>query len=194
MKSFKGLVTVMGVLLVFAGFAAAGSIGMKLSGPGAVNDTTIKAGEPVAVDIYVENDSLFTGFSFGFAIKSKDIKKIVHVADSAGGLNEAGDIKGHNGWQDHSVWNFGGVHAVERNWDGELPELIGFGGLCVQQEYKPHEKKKCISLNMIVPTPGTLTLDSAYYPPGGRWLFATPKPGAAQEPAWEGPYNFKVVK
>ncbi len=179
---------------VLAGPVQAGTISMQLSGEGAVNDSTIKAGEPVSLDVYVENDSLYTGFSFGFAFTSKDIKKIEHLPDTAGGLNDRGDIKGHNGWQDATIWNLGGVYVVERDWDGELPELIGFGGLSVQQEYESHENQKCLSFDLLVPEPGVITVDSAFYPPGGRWLFATPKPGANEEPKWNGPYSFKVVK
>jgi len=36
-------------LMLIAGSSMAGSIAMKLSGPGAVNDSTIKAGENVFV-------------------------------------------------------------------------------------------------------------------------------------------------
>ena len=157
------------VLLVaaLAAMSAAGEGTMKLSGPGTVDATTIKAGEPVSIDIYIRNDSLYTGFSMGFSMTSKDMKNIIHVADSAGGINETGDIKGYNGWEDKSIWNFG-LFAVEKDWDGELPELLGFGGLCVQREYQPHESHKCLSIDMIFPEPGTIVIDSAFYPPGGR--------------------------
>ncbi|MBU8934269.1 MAG: hypothetical protein KOO62_09710 [candidate division Zixibacteria bacterium] len=185
----------MTVVLVagFAALSAASEITMQLSGPGAVDDTTIKAGEPVSVDIFVMNDSLYTGFSIGFSVVSKDMKKIVHVTDSTGGLNENGDLKGYNGWNDKSIWNFG-LYTVEKDWDGVLPELLGFGGLCVQREYQPHESQKCLSFEVIFPEPGTVVIDSAFYPPGGRWLFAGPSPETAHEPIWGGPYKFKVVK
>lgn len=181
------------LVLALVAMSTASEITMKLSGPGAIDSTTIKAGKPVSVDIYIRNDSLYTGFSIGFSIKSKDIKKVIHIADTAGGVNENGDIKGYNGWQDRSIWNFG-LYAVEKDWDGELPELLGFGGLCVQREYGPHENQKCLSFEVIFPEPGTVVIDSAFYPPGGRWLFAGPNASAAHEPDWGGPYKFKVVK
>ncbi len=194
MKMLK-LLSAAAVLMVFGvGSALAGSVGMKISGPGAVNDSTIKAGDTVTVDIYIANDTTFTGFSLGFKIVSKDIKKVVHVADSGNGLNDLGDIKGHNGWNDKSIWDFGGVFAVERDWDGELPETLGFGGLCVKQKYTPHEKMKVLSFDMIVPDTGTITIDSSFFPPGGRWLFSAPPPGPAEEPDWLGPYTFQVAK
>ncbi|RKX25450.1 MAG: hypothetical protein DRP47_09805 [Candidatus Zixiibacteriota bacterium] len=182
------------LIVVMTSLSLAGSISMKLSGPGAVNESTIKAGEPVSVDIYIANDSIYTGFSFGFSIVSKEIKNIIHVTDSGNGLNKNGDINGYNGWEDNSIWNFGGVFAVETDWDGTLPELIGFGGLCVQQEYKPHEIHKCLSFDIIFPEPGIVVIDSAFYPPGGRWLFAGPVSSSSHEPDWGGPYKFKVVK
>jgi hypothetical protein len=182
------------ILVGMTAIVAAGSISMKLSGEGAVNDSTIKAGQPVSLDIYIMNDSVYTGFSFGFKLTSKDIKKIGHPADSGKGLNEKGDIRGYNGWEDKSIWNYGGVFVVDRDWDGEMPELIGFGGIAVQQDYKPHEKQKCLSIDLLIPTPGMITVDSSFYPPGGRWLFAGPKPGTSEEPAWGGPYTFNVVK
>ncbi len=194
MKVRKVLAALVCLTLVTFGFADAVDISLGLSGEGVVKDNTIKAGKPVTVDIYVENDSLFTGFSFGFTVSSPDIKNIAHVADSGNGLNKNGDIKGYNGWQDHSIWNFGGVYTVERDWDGKLPDLIGFGGLSVQQEYKPHPKEKVLSFELIADSPGTIVVDSSYYPPGGRWLFATPVPGASADPTFDGALKITVVK
>ncbi|HOD67688.1 MAG TPA: hypothetical protein PKW75_10230 [candidate division Zixibacteria bacterium] len=193
---FRILMTAVAAVLLCAGLGSAGTVGVKLSGDGVLNDTTVKAGLPVSVDFYIENDSLFTGFAFGFALTSPDssVKRVIHVADSGNGLNPAGDIKGFNGWQDQSVWNFGGVYAVESDWNGEMPELLGFGGLCVQNEYKPHPYQKVLSFRMIVPETGLMQVDSAFYPPGGYWMLATPNPDATQEPAWKGPLVFRVVK
>lgn len=194
MRVLKVLMVTVCAAGLLAAVAGASSISMKLSGEGVVNDSTVKAGTPVNVDIYIENDSLFTGFSFGFIVTSPDIKKVIHVADSGNGLNKGGDIKGHNGWQDASIWNFGGVYAVERDWDGNLPDMIGFGGLCIQQEYSPHDIQKVLSFTLVAPDAGTVVVDSAFYPPGGRWLFATPSPAAAHEPDFGGALTFKVVK
>lgn len=194
MRNLKLPVVMTFFLLVFTFSAMAGSISMKLSGPGAVNDSTIQTGKNVSVDIYISNDSLYSGFSFGFAFKSPDIKKIIHVNDSLPSLNKNGDIKGHNGWEDKTIWNFGGVYAVESDWDGVMPELLGFGGLSIQQEYAPHDIQKCLSLNMMFPEPGTITIDSAFYPPGGAWMFASPAENGVHQPKWGGPYTFKVVK
>ncbi len=174
--------------------AAATSISMKISGPGAVNDSTIKAGEEVSVDLYIANDTVFTGFSIGFTIKSPSIKSITHIPDSGNGLNENGDIKGYNGWEDKSIWDFGGIFAVERDWDGQLPELLGFGGLCIKKDYLPHKLAKVLSFDMIVPDTGMITIDSSFFPPGGRWMFSAPPPGRAEEPQWGGPYSFRVIK
>ena len=194
MRNLKLQVMTAFVLLVFTFSAMAGSISMKLSGPGAINDSTIQAGKNVSVDIYISNDSIYSGFSFGFAFKSPDIKKIIHVSDSLPSLNENGDIKGFNGWEDKSIWNFGGVYAVENDWNGEMPELLGFGGLSIQQQYQPHDIQKCLSLNMMLPETGTITIDSAFYPPGGGWMFASPAEDGVHQPKWGGPYTFKVVK
>ncbi len=194
MSAVKITCTVALFLVFCISSTMAGSVSMKISGPGAVNDSTIKAGENVLVDIYVANDSAFTGFSLGFKVKSPTIKSINHVADSGKGLNDNGDIKGYNGWQDKSVWDFGGVFAVERGWDGQLPDTLGFGGLCIKKKYEPHDLAKVLSFEMIVPDTGVLVIDSSFFPPGGRWLFSAPPPGPAEEPDWLGPYTFKVIK
>lgn len=172
------------------------SVAMKLSGPGAVNDSTIKAGQPVSVDLYMTNDTAREAFTLGFKFTSTTIKKIVHPAsDSAApnriGSNKRGDVLGFNGWQDNSVWDFGGLYVVEKDWDGVLPELLGFGGVTVKQRFQPvSEPTKVISINLIVPDTGSFVIDSAYYPPGGEWLITPP----AMRPKWGGPYKFNVVK
>lgn len=194
MKAVKVTCTAAFLLTFCVSSVLAGSVSMKISGPGAVNDSTIKAGENVLVDIYITNDTVYSGFSLGFAITSPTIKSIVHVADSGNGLNDSGDIKGYGGWEDKSIWDFGGVFAVERDWDGKLPEVLGFGGLCVKKEYEPHKLAKVLSFEMIVPEPGLITIDSSFFPPGGSWMFSAPPPGRAEEPGWLGPYTFNVIK
>jgi hypothetical protein len=194
MKSVKGWILVVTLLFIGIGSALGASVSMKISGPGAVNDTTIKAGEKVFFDIYVVNDTIFTGFSLGFAIKSPTIKTIIHVPDSGNGLNRNGDVKGYNGWEDKSIWDFAGVMVAEQSdWDGVLPELLGIGGICIKKDYMPHELMKVLSFEAIIPEPGVITVDSSFFPPGGTWMFAG-SPGPVVTPEWGGPYTFKVVK
>ena len=181
------------VALGLCGTLLAGTIDLGISGPGMINDSTVRVGEPVSVDIYVENDSVFTGFTFGFRVMSDDVAEIVHVADSGKGLNPGGDIKGHNGWEDHSIWNFGGVYAVTTDWNSRLPDTIGFGGLSVQQNYKPHQRMKVLSFEIVVPEAGTVVVDSSYFPPGGKWMFATPDPSQVHFPEFRGALRFKAV-
>lgn len=184
------------VLVVLCAAIAMGEtkISVAISGPGAVDETTIKAGEPVSVDIYWDNgDDDRRGFTTGFRIFSETIKTIIHVADSSGGLTEAGDVKAHNGWEGFSAWDFTGIRAVLNDWDGELPETIGFGGLRVKNVYDAHENKKVLSWTIIVPETGKFTIDSTFYLPGGIWAIVGPD-GAEIKPAWGGPYTFKVVE
>lgn len=192
----RNTLTVALVVLVFAASSAmATSVTLQLSGKGAVNETSIKAGEPVSVDIVLENDTVYTGFTMGFRISSPDITEIVHVGDSAGGLNEAGDVKGYNGWNDQSVWDLNGVFVRETDWNGILPDTIGFGGLSVKQQYRPNKAEKKLSFDIMVPTTGTLVIDSSFFPPGGKWLFSAPsRLGPSLPPDWGGPYEFEVVK
>lgn len=179
------------LLILCIGLSAmAASVTMKISGPGAINDSTIKMGEPVFVDIYWANDKdKRRGFTTGFYIASKDIKKIIHVADSGKGLNKVGDIKGHNGWENTSVWDFAGIWAPEVNWDGTLPDTIGFGGATMKQDYNKHDEMKVLSMEMIIPEEGTIVIDSCFYRPGGFWKF-----GSGEKPTWGGPYEYKVIK
>ena len=184
------LFTILILCFLTAGSLMPASVSLKISGEGAVNDSTIQAGKPVSVDIYFENDSVWAGFTLGFAIKSPDIKTITHVVDSGMGINDRGDVKGFNGWENKSIWDLAGIFVVESDWDGTLPELLGLGGVCVKQRYHPHEWQKNMSFDIIVNEPGTLVVDSAFFPPGGNWLFSPP----AHEPVWDGPFQYKVVK
>lgn len=183
------------LLAVMTTAAMATDISVSISGPGAVNDSTIKAGEPVTVEIQWVNDvDDLRGFATGFTIRSKDIKKVVHVADSGNGLNDSGDVKGYNGWENSSKWNLRGVMTLEADWDGMLPDTIGFAGLVASRNnYNSHDKMKVLSWEMVVPDAGIVVIDSAFYPPGGKWELAMPD-GSPGTPTWGGPYTLKVVK
>ena len=192
MSKPKLIALVLLALFVFSGSTmAAGSISAKISGPGVINDSTIKAGEPFSIDIYMTNDTLRRGMSFGFKLTSDDIKQVIHVKDTVEHVrgNENGDIQGHNGWEDKSVWDFSGLLATETDWDGKLPDTIGFAGVVIKQRYEPHDLAKNISLDLIVNEPGVLVFDSSFFPPGGKWKYDN-----NEKPAWGGPYRFKVVK
>jgi len=176
-------------LMLIAGSSMAGSIAVKLSGPGAVNDSTIKAGENVFFDLYWANDTIRKGFMVGFELSSEDIGEVIHVFDSTGGLNNNGDVKGHNGFENKSIFDLFGIKAPEVDWNGKLPDVIGMGGVVVKQRYRPHEEMKCISWELIVPTPGTLSIDSTFWAPGGYWKYDN-----GELPQWGGPYYFTVIE
>lgn len=189
------LILVLSFSIGFSKTKSGAAIKVGLSGAGAVNDSTVKAGEDFNLDIYCENDSVRTGFTFGFSFTSDDIKKIVHVTDSGNGTNEDGDILGHNGWEDKSIWDFGGLFTVPIDWDGNMPEQIGFGGLSIKKEFGPSEMLKIISIKLNISETGTIVVDSAYYPPGGKWMMSSPPEVAGPvSPDWSGPFKFKVVK
>ena len=193
---FVGLVLSLLALLAFS--AVANDVKVKISGPGAVNDSTIKAGEEVSFDIYFSNtQNGGRGFSAGFVIKSPDIKKVIHVPDTAGGLNEAGDIKGHNGWESHSVWDFD-FWIPTPDWDGNLPDTIGFAGAVVKNRWNAHDLMKTISMHMMFEEPGTVVVDSAFVRPGTYWMTVHQDDQTGErtesKPNWGGPYKFKVVK
>lgn len=183
-------VSVLTILLFSAVSAFSISIDMGISGPGAVNDSTIKAGEKVFFDVYITNDANFRGFSIGFKFTSPDITSVIHPSDKGNGSNKNGDVKAYNGWNDLSVWDFSGFLTVESDWDGKLPELVGFGGVSKNKGFNPQSRKKNISIEMILNQPGTITVDSAFFPPSGKWLFTPP----STEPKWGGPYHFNVIK
>ena len=178
--------------MILCGAAFGTTVSMSISGKGAINDSTIVAGEPVTLNMLMENDAVHRGFTMGFKINSGDIKKIVHVADSGKGMNERGDLKAFNGWQDKSIWDLNGLFIVEADWDGILPDTLGLGGICVKQEYKVHEKQKCLSFDLMVPTTGTFVIDSSFFPPSGIWVFVG-SDDQGHPPAWKGPYKISVV-
>lgn len=195
MRTSTLLVITTFLLAVAVGSVAATGISLKLSGPGAAGETKIKAGKTVSIDIVIENDTVFTGFTMGFKITSPDLESIVHVADSGNGLNERGDIKGYNGWHDQSIWDLSGVFVRETDWNGKLPDTIGFGGLSVKSKYRAHKAERKLSFDIMVPEVGVLVIDSSFFPPGGKWLFSAPaRIGASTSPSWGGPYKFEVVK
>ena len=165
------------------------AISLKVSGPGAVNDSTIKVGEKVSVDLYFSNDKPRKAFTTGFKLSSPDIKTVEHPTDSGMGVNDNGDIKGHNGWNDNSVWDLKGLLVNKGDWDGTLPDYVGLGGVAVKQRFNPQLSTKQISFDLVVPEAGTLIVDSVFFPPGGFWKFSD-----NEKPAWKGPYKFKVVK
>lgn len=183
------IVTIIALVLLSSSIMAS-SISMKLSGAGAVNDSTIKMGEKVSIDLYFINDAEYRFLSLGFSFTSPDIKTVVHPADSGNGKNPHGDVKAFGNFADLSVWDMGGLHVVESDWDGQMPELLGFGGLCIHQIYPPHESEKKISIDLIFNEPGTIVIDSSFFPPLGEWLFSSPE----HQPKWGGPYKFTVVE
>lgn len=187
----KSLAIVFAVLFV-CGTAFGTTISLSISGKGAINDSTIAAGEPVSLDLYFENERVHRGFTMGFKMVSDDIKKIVHVSDSGNGVNPNGDFKAYNGWQDKSIWDMNGIYLVECDWNGILPDTIGLGGICVKQSYKPHEKKKCLSFDIMVPTTGTFVFDSCFFPPSGIWVLVGDD-NEGYPPIWGGPFKISVV-
>ena len=193
MSKLKLLSLVILGLIATIGSVHSASISLQLSGEGALNDSTIIAGKPFSADFYFTNESKCLGFTIGFCLKSDDIKEFVHVADSGNGINEFGDIKAYNGWEDNSIWDMKGLFVVEHNWDGKLADTIGLGGICIKKSYEAHEKQKQLSLDLMIPTVGTFVIDSSYWPPSGKWLYAGPNQ-SSHMPKWGGPYKFKVVK
>ncbi|MDZ4722976.1 MAG: hypothetical protein SGI97_03600 [candidate division Zixibacteria bacterium] len=196
MRRSKSLALVLSGALMLSSSVMATGVSIKVSGAGAVNDSTIKAGQKVSLDIYYENDQKWMGFTSGFKISSPTIKKIEHAADTVKGLLENGSIKGHNGWQDRSVWDFG-FYVTQTDWDGNLPDIVGFAGLAARTGYQPQKKSKMISIDIVVPEAGIIVVDSSFFPPGGYWK--TARSSAAEgnvtgHPKWGGPYTFKVVK
>jgi len=179
------------------------TVSLGISGPGAVNDSTIKVGQPVSVDVYwVNQDEDRRGFTIGFKMFSDGIKSIRHwpdsgkaynLTDSSKGINEAGDVRAHSGWEGTNTWDFTGIRFVPIDWDGNLPDTVGFGGLVVKNRYGPHAMKKVLSWSMVVPQAGTIVVDSSFFRPGGRWAIVGPD-AKEIKPAWLGPYKFKVVE
>jgi hypothetical protein len=190
MKRFMGICALGLFCAVFSMTAAAVEISMKISGPGAVNETTIKVGQKVSFDVYMVNDTVWSGFSLGFQVKSPTIKSVIHPKDSGKGVNARGDIKAFNGFQDKSVWDFNGLYLIEAGWNGTLPDTIGFGGISAKSSYAPHPLQKNLSFDLVFPETGTIVVDSSFFPPGGEWIFALP----THVPVWKGPYKFTVVK
>ncbi len=182
-------------LMLAAGMVYSADVSMKISGPGKVNDSTIKAGEKVSFDVYISNEIDRQGLSVGFKWYSPDstIKEIKHPADSGKGMeNTNGDAKAYGPYEGHTTFDIMNAFVSE-DWDGKLPDVAGFMAHIMKKSYKAHETMKAYSIDVIVPTPGTLAVDSSFFGTGGRWLMMT-SPTSEHTPSWKGPYTFKVVK
>ncbi|MBK7143367.1 MAG: hypothetical protein IPH75_14940 [bacterium] len=184
-------------LVLMAGMAYSADVSMKISGPGAVDATTIKAGQKVTFDVYITNEIERRGLSIGFKFYSPDstIKSISHPADSGKGMdNTKGDVKSWGPYAGSKTFDVLNA-AVTDNWDGTLPDVMGFMAHIMYKKYMPHENMKAYSMDVIVPNAGTLAVDSSFFEPGGNWMMVTeatePEP---HRPTWNGPYTFKVVK
>lgn len=205
MRKFCGSALLLtGAILIIGGFTStnvqATTISMKLSGPGVVNDSTVKAGQKVSLDIYSENNEEWQGITFTFKMTSPTIKKVEFPSDSTG-INERGNVHGFNGWQDKSIWDLF-VKVPEYELNGELPEVFGVGAAVVKNKYKSHPKQKILSFDVRFTETGAVIIDSTSIPGNGGsvWKVArsprvTPVGKESQEPVkWNGPVRFKVVK
>lgn len=182
---------------LFTSAAMATSVSMKISGPGRVNDSTIKAGQKVSLDLYLANDSAHMGLSIGFKISSPDgsIKTIVHSVDTTvkGVQGSKGDIIGYNGFEDKSRFDLLN-QAVLSDWDGKLPDVMGFMMHVFKKRWEQMPETKAFSIEFMVPDAGLLKVDSSFFPPAGRWIATTEAAIVSDVPKWGGPYKFKVVK
>ena len=171
------------------------SVSHKLAGDGVVNDSTIKAGQPVTVEVYMTNDTIRSGLSVGFRITSDDIEKIVHVGDSGNGMTDLGDLKAYNGFETKQYFDLNGLWINTSAWNGNLPDTIGIAGLNIKAEYPPHNKMKTLSFDIMVPTAGTIVIDSSFCQPGITWkTFKKVNRPRPDFPTWDGPYRITVVE
>ena len=196
MSKIKVGIAAVTLLVLFTGASMAASVKMKISGPGRVNDSTIKAGQKVDLDIYLSNEKVHMGMCIGFKISSPDasIKTVVHPVDSGKGLDGSkGDIKGYNGFESKELFDLMN-RAVLNDWDGKLPDIVGFLMHGFNKRWQVMPETKAYSIEMTVPTPGTLVVDSSFFPPGGLWLTTNESGTVTDSPTWGGPYKFKVVK
>ena len=105
-------------------------------------------------------------------------------------------VRGHNGWENSNVWDFA-LWVVDVDWDGKLPDTVGFGGQVVKKRYNAHERQIVLSWEMIMPDTGTFVIDSCFFRPNNAWkLFGVSKDAESYEEvmAWDGPHTFQVVK
>jgi hypothetical protein len=184
------------MLVLSAGMALSATVSMKISGPGKVNDSTIKAGEKVSFDVYIMNEIDRKGLSVGFKFFSPDssIKQIKHPADSGKGMeNTAGDVKSWGPYNGHDMFDLLNS-AVSDDWDGKLPDNMGFMTHIMKKTYLKLDNMKAYSMDVIVPNPGTLVVDSSFFGSGGVWMMVTEATMEPHIPEWKGPYKFKVVK
>lgn len=192
------LLTVCAAGICMLAFAAMADTGVKItiSGEGVVNDSTIKVGKPVTVEVHFANDTTRSVFTTGFKMTSDDVKTIKHVKDDNSIFLDSVWVGGYNGFQDKTIWDMTGLRVVPIDWDGNMPELIGFGGVAVRQGLPKQDFTKQFSWDFIAEQTGTIVIDSSFYPPRNRWIFATPERAGGEpvEPDWYGPYTITVIE
>jgi len=147
---------------------------------GAEGDTAIVAGE-VTYDFFMQVSPFDTimGLTNGITVYSPDGASWTYI--------------------DYS-WNpefdyFGITDVAEFSVTGTNYDTLGFSGVSFGEGVPPgyFDKIFQISLNVnLSDTNKTICLDSAYYPPGGVWLWSNV--GADQIfPLWDGPYCFNIL-
>ena len=98
-------------------------------------------------------------------------------------------------WDWPSIFDLtGGLILSDFSVDGVGADTVGFGGAKI---FGPGivdgTDSLCWWIETTPSTDGdTLCIDSAFYPPGGQWLWATNGPLGAFTPDWGGPYCFHV--
>ncbi|MFH1374197.1 MAG: T9SS type A sorting domain-containing protein [bacterium] len=136
---------------------------------------------PFTIEIYLNNTDAngISGSTNGFRIYSPTgATWQTPTYDTAGGLDQYFD---------------GGVSLNGFSVDGSGADTIGLGGFCMYQPGIPNGYDDIVvKIETKMSADGdTLCIDSAFYPPGGTWLWTTPSGPVV--PSWEGPYCWMVV-
>ncbi len=178
------LLITIGCLLTFAGSSLAdpeGSISLDTvigqTGIDSICVGTVRF--RLRVTVSITSDPV-TGFTNGFKVYSPDGATWgVPVGDTVSGIGDAFNI------------------VVSINYysaDGSGADTIGFGGVAtLGTGWPPGYDDVPFSITIhpdIADTGKTICLDSAWYPPGGDWLWASG--GNSASPAWSGPHCFTV--
>jgi hypothetical protein len=144
----------------------------------------IQTGVPITFYIRFQNNtgSYITGSSNGFRVYSPNGAQWDPITwDTANvGLD--------------TLYDFG-IFFSDLSVTGSGADTVGLAGLCLFKSGIPNgfdEVVFLISTQIDAVHAGrTICLDSAFYPPGGEWMWSTD--GGTVYPTWDGPHCFRIV-
>jgi len=138
---------------------------------------TMLSGHDYQVRIWIENDATIMAMTMGFLLMSGDGAAWQWQSQSSGYGPSAAItvVSGCRMYPPDSIWNFGGLYVIEKDFNGASPDSILLGGVNshVGRGLSPGSLQHMVSFHFKALAPGssmaTLCIDTSFIPPAGFW-------------------------